>query len=57
MSELSKLYDELEKTQPGTDESRAIAEKIVDEIGVKRGSTVHEVGCPCGFCKAGFTKF
>lgn len=24
--------------------------------GVKAGSTVHEVGCPCGFCKAGFTK-
>jgi hypothetical protein len=22
----------------------------------KAGSTVHEVGCPCGFCKAGFTK-
>jgi len=22
----------------------------------KEGSTVHAVGCPCGFCKAGFTK-
>jgi hypothetical protein len=21
----------------------------------KAGATVHEVGCPCGFCKAGFT--
>jgi hypothetical protein len=23
----------------------------------KRGATVHAVGCPCGFCKAGFTSF
>jgi len=22
----------------------------------KAGSTVHEAGCPCGFCKAGFTR-
>lgn len=22
----------------------------------KAGSTIHEAGCPCGFCKAGFTK-
>ena len=23
----------------------------------KAGSTVHAPGCPCGFCKAGFTRF
>lgn len=22
----------------------------------KAGQTVHEAGCPCGFCKAGFTR-
>lgn len=31
-----------------------IAEQVERE---KVGSTIHEVGCPCGFCKAGFTKF
>ena len=28
----------------------------MEKVEVKQGSTVHEVGCPCGFCKAGWTK-
>jgi|HubBroStandDraft_1064217.scaffolds.fasta_scaffold1171201_1 DNA-binding transcriptional regulator YiaG len=37
---------------------RGAAMKFMTERGwlVKAGSTVHEAGCPCGFCKAGFTK-
>jgi len=39
-----------------------IAEQIKFEEGrrlereSKAGSTVHEPGCPCGFCKAGWTR-
>jgi len=35
----------------GSDEAIAKA-----AAAMRAGSTVHAVGCPCGFCKAGFTK-
>jgi hypothetical protein len=39
---------------------RGAAMKYLTEQGwledVKAGATVHEAGCPCAFCKAGFTK-
>jgi len=57
---LRALYAELEKTDPASEESKQIAEQILETIFTpeepKAGSTVHEAGCPCGFCKAGFTK-
>ncbi len=34
----------------------AIAKQVEFEQSRKAGSTVHEAGCPCGFCRAGFTK-
>jgi len=58
--ELKRLYEELHKTEPESPESNKIAEQILETVfdvdDHKAGSTVHEVGCPCGFCEAGFTK-
>jgi hypothetical protein len=92
---LEELYAELEKHDPGSEESKKIAEQILetvfspseqtvistlhcpecgeeatyqDAMGTlwdsnahhwqdRTGSTVHEPGCSCGFCKMGSTKF
>jgi len=39
---------------------RGVAMKYMAERGwledAEAGSTVHEPGCPCGFCKAGWTR-
>jgi len=62
MSRLEELYAQLEKTEPGSPESKTIAEKILEEVfgGVpegKEGATVHAPGCKCGWCLMGDTKF
>lgn len=59
---IEELYAELEKHDPGSEESKRIAEQILEVVfgGVpegKEGSTVHAPGCPCEFCKIGDTKF
>jgi len=59
---IKELYAELEKHDPNSPESYRIAEQILETIFTveeepKAGSTVHEAGCPCGFCKMGATKF
>lgn len=59
MKTLKQLYSELEKTIPGSEESKRISDEILEAVmggDTKPGSTVHERGCKCGWCKAGFTK-
>lgn len=40
----------------GVSELGPISDAIAELATEKRGSTVHAVGCPCGFCKIGYTK-
>lgn len=60
-SRIRELYAEMEKHDPGSEESKRIAEQILDAVfgGVPQGDggTVHAPGCDCGFCKIGDTGF
>jgi hypothetical protein len=44
-----------ERTMAKIAEQLKFEEEYRLERGSKAGTTVHESGCPCGFCKAGFT--